>query len=262
MWPMIGSLRVYNVFYVLSMAAHIWLAIRLCKQRDVTWKAGLALGLSYVWGMTAGAKILYDLLNAQFAWRSYLDLGYYLAYGYWGGPMAYMIVAAAGALVLARDRRMMLDVAILALPVPLILAKVACLVNGCCYGAESAVPWAMSLAEGALGPAGVPRHPTPLYEILVLLVIVAVFAKLDRARWKGTLSSTMLPFPCPDRNLTALTSGKAKLQLCCSFVLLCGLFLAPTGAKDCSHGWSEAEPVVSLHARTSRPYLLAKWHTG
>jgi len=40
-------------------------------------------------------------------------------------------------------------------------------------------------------------------------------------------------------------------------------FLAPTGATDCSHGWSNlpasrtrqagAEPVVSLHAQTSRP---------
>ncbi|MFQ5757741.1 MAG: prolipoprotein diacylglyceryl transferase family protein [Acidiferrobacterales bacterium] len=59
----------------------------------------------------------------------------------------------------------------------MILAKVACFVNGCCYGAESSVPWAMALADGARGPAGIPRHPTPLYEIFVLAVIMRRFCE-------------------------------------------------------------------------------------
>ena len=116
----------------------------------------------------------------------YLDIGYYFGLGAWGGPLAYLAVTVTGVLLFARDRRVMLDVVVLTLPVPMILAKIGCFVNGCCYGTVSSLPWAIPLAEGAQGPAGIPRHPTPLYEILVLIVIAIVFARLDAQRWKGT----------------------------------------------------------------------------
>jgi phosphatidylglycerol:prolipoprotein diacylglycerol transferase len=159
MWPTIGSLRTYMIFYILSMIVHMWLAIRLCRKRGVTWKAGLGLGLCYIWGMSVGAKILYDLLNSRLDWRNYLDISYYFQIGAWGGPLAYLAVGVVGVLVFARDRRMMLDVVVLALPVPMILAKVACFVNGCCYGAESSVPWAMALLRVHADPPAFPATP-------------------------------------------------------------------------------------------------------
>ncbi len=213
MWPLIGSLRTYMIFYSLSMVAQMWLAIRLCRQRGVTWKAGLGLGLCYFWGMCVGAKVLFDLLNSQFDWHNYLDIHYYFGIGAWGGPLAYLIVAVTGVVLFARDRRMMLDVVVLTLPVPMILAKVACFVNGCCYGAESSVPWAMSLAQGARGPVGVPRHSTPLYEILVLIVIMIVFARLDRRRWKGTLVAWFVLLYGLGRPLTELFRATDELRM-------------------------------------------------
>jgi len=188
------------VFYVLGMAVHMWLAIRLCRQRGVTAKAGVALGLAYFWGMCVGARILYDILNHRLDWHNYLDLGFYFSDGAWGGPLAYLAVATVGVLLLARDRRMMLDVTVLALPWPMIVAKVACFVNGCCYGAESSMPWAMSLADGAKGPPGIPRHSTPLYEIIVLLVIVVVFATLE-GHADGVVRDALRRGPTADRTV-------------------------------------------------------------
>ena len=213
MWPTIGSLRTYMIFYTLGMFVHMWLAIRLCRKRGVTWTAGLGLGLCYIWGMCVGAKILYDLLNSRFDWRNYLDISYYFGLGAWGGSLAYLTVAVVGVLVLARDRRMMLDVTVFALPVPMILAKVACFVNGCCYGAESTVPWAMTLAQGARGPAGIPRHSTPLYEIIVLVVILVVFAELDQRRWKGTFIAWFLVMYGLGRPLTELFRATDELRM-------------------------------------------------
>ena len=213
MWPTIGSLRTYMVFYFLSMIVHMWLAIRLCRKRGVTWKAGLGFGLCYFWGMCVGARILYDLLNSRLDWRNYLDIGFYFEVGAWGGPLAYLAVAVVGVLVLARDRRMMLDVVVLTLPVPMILAKVACFVNGCCYGVESTIPWAMALADGARGPAGIPRHSTPLYEILVLVVILVVFAKLDAHRWKGTFIAWFVLLYGLGRPLTELFRAADELRM-------------------------------------------------
>ncbi|MBD3217635.1 MAG: hypothetical protein GF310_05110 [candidate division Zixibacteria bacterium] len=84
----------------------------------------------------------------------------------------------------------MSDVVTLTLPVPMILAKVACFLNGCCYGAPSDLPWANTFPEGAdyyTAPPGIPRHPTQLYEIIVPVIIQIVFLALNRVRWKGTL---------------------------------------------------------------------------
>ncbi len=213
MWPLIGELRTYMVFYALSMVAHAALAIRLCRDRGVTWKAGAALGLCYFWGMCVGARILYDLLNHRFDWHNHLDIGFYFEVGAWGGPLAYLAVAVPGVLWLAKDRRMMLDVVVLTLPIPMILAKVACFVNGCCYGAESTLPWSMSLLEDARGPAGIPRHPTPLYEIAVLIVIAIVFSRLDPRRWKGMLVAWFVLLYGIGRPLSELFRATKELRM-------------------------------------------------
>ena len=81
----------------------------------------------------------------------------------------------------------LLDLVVLTLPIPMILAKVACFVNGCCYGAPSEMPWALSFPVGAEAPPGVFLHPTQLYEIAVLTVIAFALWGLRRAGQNGTL---------------------------------------------------------------------------
>ena len=189
MWPKIGETDTYSYFYGLSMLVHLGLALWLCRRRGIRLRVGVGLGLCYAWGMGLGAKLLYDILHHRLDWRNYLDIDYYFADGLWGGPLAYLAVAVAAIMIFARDKRGMVDVAVLALPVPMMLAKVACFVNGCCYGAACDWPWAVSFVEGVDAPAGIPRHATQLYEIGVLLVIQLVFAVLGRRRWRwrGTL---------------------------------------------------------------------------
>jgi phosphatidylglycerol:prolipoprotein diacylglycerol transferase len=137
--------------------------------------------------MAVGARILYDVLEYRFDFRNYLHFGYYFTDGLWGGPLAYLMVAVPFALLYGDDRRKLLDFTVLTLPLPMILAKIACFVNGCCYGLPCAWPWCLASVEGADAQAGIPRHPTQLYEIVVLAVILLVFGLLDRRRWQGML---------------------------------------------------------------------------
>ncbi len=187
MWPEIGETATYSYFYGLSMLVQLALALWLCRRRGVRLRVGVGLGLCYAWGMGIGAKLLYDVLHDRLDWRNFLDGSYYSSGGMWGGPLAYLAVASAAIVMFSRDRRGLLDVAVVVLPVPMMLAKAACFVNGCCYGAACDWPWAVSFVEGADAPAGIPRHATQLYEIGVLLVIQLVFAVLDRRRWRGTM---------------------------------------------------------------------------
>ncbi|MCP4248483.1 MAG: prolipoprotein diacylglyceryl transferase [bacterium] len=197
MWRETGSLLTYSIVYGLSMVAHIGLAIWICRRRRIRIRVGIALGLCYVWGMMVGAHVLYDLLHRSFDWHNYLDPGYYFKSGMWGGPLAYLAIATPAALLLARDRRAMLDLIARTLVVPMMLAKAACFANGCCYGAASRWPWAVTFPPGGedyTAPAGIARHPTQLYEILVLVIIQAVFLRLDERRWKGTLMAWLVMF--------------------------------------------------------------------
>lgn len=54
-----------------------------------------------------------------------------------------------------------------ALPVGQAIGRLGCFFNGCCWGAESDVPWAVWLH-------GASRHPTPLYEAGLDLVLAGL----------------------------------------------------------------------------------------
>jgi phosphatidylglycerol:prolipoprotein diacylglycerol transferase len=186
----INGVLTYMIVYILSMVTFLVLALWLCHHRKIPLRVGVALGLCYVWGMNMGARMLYDLLNDRFHLLNYFDLGYYMQRGMWGGPLAYLAVATGVTVLLARNKKRMLDLIILPLPLPMILAKVACFANGCCYGAPCNLPWAVTFPGGSdyyTAPPGVSRHPTQLYEILVLAAIQVTFMVLDRKRWRGLL---------------------------------------------------------------------------
>lgn len=187
MWPMVAGLKTYTFFYVFSMFACLGSAVYFCRRMEIPRKVGVALGGCYVFGMAVGARILCDILNHRLHCRNYLDLHYYFTNGLWGGPLAYLAVAVTGVALLGRDRAKLFDLVAMTLPIPMIFAKVACFVNGCCYGAPSDIPWALGFPVGAEAPAGVLRHPTQLYEIAVLVVIALALWELRRARQNGTL---------------------------------------------------------------------------
>jgi phosphatidylglycerol:prolipoprotein diacylglycerol transferase len=139
-------------------------------------------------GMTVGAKILFDIQSSQFEPRALLSIKHYMQGGLWGGMLAYFILAVPLVLILAKNRRAALDLVAMSIPIPWIFTKLGCLFNGCCYGKESSLPWATTFPEGARGaPAGVPLHPTQIYEILVVVFIIVVFKKLKYEKWRGTM---------------------------------------------------------------------------
>jgi phosphatidylglycerol:prolipoprotein diacylglycerol transferase len=144
-------------------------------------------GVCYVLAMTVGAKALFDLRYGQFAPGALLDPDHYRAGGLWGGLLVYFALAIPLALLLTRHRRAGLDLVAVSLPVPWIMGKVGCLLNGCCHGRPCSLPWAITFPEGARGaPAGVPLHPTQLYEVGIMLVLLGAFAVLRSDRWRGT----------------------------------------------------------------------------
>jgi phosphatidylglycerol:prolipoprotein diacylglycerol transferase len=188
MWPKIGSADTYGIFYVAAMVAHFLICLTLARRFSLKHRVWIAVGCAYTFGMTVGAKSLSDLREGTFSVAALFHASHWAAGGMWGGPLVYLGLAVPLAWLLGARQRAALDLTVLSLPVPLILSKMACLANGCCYGTPCALPWAITFPRNnSKVPGGVPLHPTQVYEILVLLIVLAVLWRLSRSRWQGTL---------------------------------------------------------------------------
>jgi len=61
------------------------------------------------------------------------------------------------------------------------VGRVGCLLNGCCYGTETSLPWGVVYTHTeCYAPLGVAVHPTQLYEIAFLLAVFGVLFWLRR----------------------------------------------------------------------------------
>jgi phosphatidylglycerol:prolipoprotein diacylglycerol transferase len=59
------------------------------------------------------------------------------------------------------------------------VGRVGCTLNGCCYGIECHLPWAIVYTHPeSFGPIGVPVHPTQPYEIVYNLIVFFVLLRL------------------------------------------------------------------------------------
>lgn len=211
MWPKIFGIPTYAIFYIGGMVAHFAITRRLARTWNISLKISYLVSMCYFLGMTVGAGLLYDLWHDTIRTARVFSPQRYFEGGFWGGPLAYLGLAVPMAWCLAIDKRAAVDMTALSLPVPMILAKIGCLSQGCCYGKPCALPWAIFFPhETPTAPAGVALHPTQVYEVLVLAIVGITLLKLDRQRWKGTYLLWFLLLYGVGRPLTEFHRGDLK----------------------------------------------------
>jgi len=189
MWPRLGPIPTFAILYSVGILSHYLVSCLLARRLGLRRRVWIAVSVCYNVGMIVGAKSLYDIQHAQFNLRALFSAERYLAGGLWGGLLAYLCLSVPLALILSNRKRAALDLVALSIPIPWIFIKLGCLLNGCCYGRPSSLPWAITFPQGGAGaPAGIPLHPTQIYEIVVVLCILGVFKVLSkREQWQGTM---------------------------------------------------------------------------
>jgi prolipoprotein diacylglyceryltransferase len=153
-----------------------------------------------------------------------------------------------------KTREYVLDTYVLVVPLGLAIQKVGCLVNGCCFGTPTSLPWGISYAQGtavhyhhwisqSISPAGawsLPVHPVPLYEILLYLGIFGILILISpRLKTRGAgfllaltllaLGRFILEFPRDPAATVALGQELAGLKAMQWLMILtaitCGILL-------------------------------------
>jgi phosphatidylglycerol:prolipoprotein diacylglycerol transferase len=193
-------LRAYGTFYVLAWVAAVALGTVVAWKRGFSWwrvlvtfAGALAVGI-------AGAR----LLDLGVNWDYYAkDLSRAYGLGFRGFALdGGLIIALATAVLLSRAFRLNLwrlaDSAVPALAAGIVLMRVGCFLNGCCFGRVTSLPWGVTFPTGSpawaqqliTGQTGLlgfvggvrPVHPTQLYEMIAAAVLGGCAVWLLRRR--------------------------------------------------------------------------------
>ena len=104
MYPRIGPVPTYSIFYLLSILSHFLICYFIAKRLMLRRRVWIVVGICYMLGMTAGAKVLYDIQSSQFDPQALLSIKHYMRGGVWGGLLAYFILALPLVLILSKKK--------------------------------------------------------------------------------------------------------------------------------------------------------------
>jgi phosphatidylglycerol:prolipoprotein diacylglycerol transferase len=167
------TLYSFGLLVVLGFGAGIWLASRLARERGLNGEAFIDGALVILFASILGARLLFVALN----WQGYLSHLTDVA-ALWRGGMSFHGGAIAGILAgvaYMRFRRLpvlaMADAAAPGLALGSAIGRVGCLLNGCCYGGPTTLPWGLHFPGTA---PGVAHHPAQIYDGLLNLALAGI----------------------------------------------------------------------------------------
>jgi prolipoprotein diacylglyceryltransferase len=183
----------------------------------VVGRAGFPLGRSAMaltlcgLAILAGSKLLYVAEALWFPSDSLLPPALQGGFPEWRIPGGILALAAVTAPVCAALRlpwRRFGDALIPVAALMLVVVRLGCFCNGCCFGRRSTLPWAITFPPGswafwyhqrrgwipADAPASLPVHPLQLY--FIAAAVLTLLALLWHQRRHSAPGSTQLLFHC------------------------------------------------------------------
>lgn len=170
------TLYSFGLLVILGFGAGIMLARRLAGERGLPGDAFVDAAIVVLLSAIAGARLLFVALN----WGTYStrlnEIG-----ALWQGGMSFHggIVAGvlAGVIYMRRNRLPVLAMADAAAPgmaLGYAIGRIGCLMNGCCYGGPTTLPWGMPgiYCEGVPDPS-LHYHPAQIYAAVINLALTA-----------------------------------------------------------------------------------------
>ncbi len=204
------GLRIYgfSVMLVAATFSAVYLTAWRARREKIDPEVVFELAVWLLTGGFIGARALYLIGHPEVV-HSFWDI-----FKVWQGGIVFYgcIMGGLAGSVLYWIRRpfpflAMCDAVAPALAVGIALGRVGCLLNGCCYGATTDLPWAITFPAETLpwthhvhvgwlsaGAArSLPVHPTQLYAILDGLILLALLtAYFPRRRRDGEVMAVLM----------------------------------------------------------------------
>ena len=186
------ELHTYGVMLALAFAAGIYLAVKRGKRYGFTFDQIYTISMIVVVSAIIGSRIAYVLLHLNEFQGRWLDTISPIQsdgqIGISGLVMLGGVIAAVISVILYfRWKKLSVgeiaDVLAPCTALGFAIGKVGCFFNGCCFGKESHLPWAMRFPPGSIAHyvmGNTPIHPTQLYAITCYLLIFIILVKSEK----------------------------------------------------------------------------------
>ncbi|MSU57752.1 MAG: prolipoprotein diacylglyceryl transferase [Pedosphaera sp.] len=183
----LGALKVhwYGVLLAVAFLSGLWTAARRAPRTGVAPEKISDVGLWLMIGTVIGARLFYVVTywRESFAGQPFWEIFMIQRGGlvFYGG----LIGASLACILFCRRHKLALwkvaDVLAPSIALGYVFGRIGCLMNGCCFGRECSLPWAIHFpADHATGGAGV--HPTQIYDSLLNLALYLALAWLYRRK--------------------------------------------------------------------------------
>jgi len=173
--------------------AGLWTATRRARLVNVSGDIITDVTLWLMAGSIVGARFVYvtTYWKQQFAGAPWSEI-FMIQHGglvYYGG----LIGAIVSGIAYLKWKKLPLwtiaDVLAPSIALGSVFGRIGCLLNGCCYGRECHLPWAITFTnpdarEFSGTPLNIPLHPTELYDALLNLALYAILAWTFRHKRK------------------------------------------------------------------------------
>jgi phosphatidylglycerol:prolipoprotein diacylglycerol transferase len=193
-----GNLTVtwYGIFLASGFMAGLWTASRRGMREGIHPDTIIDLGPWLLFGAILGARIFYvvSYWNESFAHRPFAEV-----FMVWHGGLVYyggLIGASLACIIFAALKKLPLwklaDILAPSIALGYFFGRWGCLMNGCCYGRPTTMPWGIQFPIGhETYPSFV--HPTEIYDSLLNLCLYGFLAWLyRRKRFDGQVFAVYL----------------------------------------------------------------------
>ncbi|NUL81959.1 MAG: prolipoprotein diacylglyceryl transferase [Armatimonadetes bacterium] len=181
--------RGYGLMWVVGIIVAVLIAARRAPRFGMKPENAIDSALAGVFGGVVGARIVYVAMN----WREFRD-NWLEVFAIWQGGLGFfggLVGGSLGVYLCMRAKKMSFwpaaDCFAPSLALAYAIARLGCLLAGCCYGCPTGVPWGLTFPmEDRPGVMTEPSHPTQIYSFLFGLGIFAALLLLEkRKRFTG-----------------------------------------------------------------------------
>jgi prolipoprotein diacylglyceryltransferase len=126
-------------------------------------------------GAALGSKLLFCLEEPQLTWHNLDNPAYLMGGKTIVGALVFGLVSAELMKRYIGVHQSTGDLYAISLAVGIAIGRIGCFLTGLCdnnYGIATMLPWAINFGDG------IPRHPTQLYEIAFLLMLIPILYKI------------------------------------------------------------------------------------
>lgn len=182
----LGSLTIawYGVMVALAFLVGLWLASRRARCTEIAPQQVSDLGPWLILGAIAGARAMYVAMfwHEDFSGKPLWEI-FMIRHGglvFYGGLFGAVLATWLFILIKKLPTWKMADVLTPSIPLGYAIGRVGCLLNGCCYGRATDVPWAIRFPADSHPSQGVPVHPTQIYDSICGMGLYVLLAWLFR----------------------------------------------------------------------------------